>query len=240
MLKYAIICVLLLLASFLLFGCGGSEKHTITFNSNGGSSVIDVTDVKDVSVSKPADPTKDGFNFDGWFTDDALTSSVTWPYTLSSNITFYAKWSSVITYTITWEVNGVDVEIDTNVPEGSIPVYNGAAPRKDPIPAYVYSFTGWSPAVVAATANQTYVAQFSFNNRQYTITFDTRGGSIVEPITRNYYTLVYEPTEPTREGYHFVAWCNTPMCTEEVHWPFEMIDNITLYAKWDEAVPNGT
>lgn len=238
--KYLILFALLFYASFLLFGCSDSEEFTITFNSNGGSPIASVTDVKDTRVSKPTDPTKDGFNFDGWYIDTSLTSAVTWPYTLTSDVTFYAKWVSSVTYTIIWEVNGVAVETDTNVPEGTIPVFDGVTPRKNPTAEYEYTFTGWSPEVVAATANQTYVAQFSYNDRQYTITFDSRGGSPVEPITLNYNTLVQEPAEPTREGYHFVAWCSTPACTDTVNWPFEVIDNITLYAKWNEAVPYGT
>ncbi|HOI47589.1 MAG TPA: InlB B-repeat-containing protein [Bacilli bacterium] len=239
--KYVLFFAFIFFASFLLFSCQSDvDQFTITFNSNGGSSVTSITQDKDSTINKPTDPEKDGYTFEGWFIEASLSTEVVWPYTITSNVTFYAKWQTTTTYTITWEVNGVVIETDTQVPEGTIPTYNGPTPSRVPTAEYVYTFTGWNPTVVAATSNQTYQAQFSYNDRQYTITFDSRGGSSVEPITLNYNTLVQEPTEPTREGYHFVAWCNTPMCTDEVQWPFEMTDNITLYAKWNEVVPYGT
>lgn len=64
------------------------------------------------------------------------------------------------TYTITWKVNGVAVEVDTNVAKGMIPIYNGQTPSKPESSEYKYIFSGWSPSVTTVQANQTYVAKF--------------------------------------------------------------------------------
>ena len=73
-----------------------STSYTVTFNSNGGSSVDDGTFVEDGDVSEPADPSKDGYTFVGWSTtlDDSETE-VSFPYSpgVTEAITLYALWT---------------------------------------------------------------------------------------------------------------------------------------------------
>ena len=66
------------------------------------------------------------------------------------------------TYTVTWKNGDTVLETDTDVAKDATPEYNGATPTK----AGHYTFTGWSPAVTAVTADATYTAQF----REHTIT----------------------------------------------------------------------
>lgn len=70
------------------------NEYTVTFETNGGSLVNAVTtsEIKTEPVT-----TKEGFTFDGWF-EDALFESekVTFPYSVTKNITLYAKWTEVI------------------------------------------------------------------------------------------------------------------------------------------------
>lgn len=247
--KYAFIVVLLVFTSFLLFGCDQAtveptvEQFTMTFNVNGGMQISPITKDANTSVSKPTDPTRDGFTFVKWYSDQGLTAEVTWPYTLTSDVTFYAKWQENVvanTYTITWEVNGAVVETDLEVVEGTTPTYNGQNPTKVSTAQYSYSFTGWSPEITPATSNQTYVAQFSQTVREYTISFNSNGGSTVVALTHDYGIQINEPTEPTKDGYHFVSWCLDSELTQTVTWPIELTQNITLYAKWNEAVPYGS
>ena len=242
----------LFFASFLLMSCNEGPKeedptqvipqYTITFDSNGGTSVSSITRNENTSVSKPTDPTKDGHTFEGWFINTNLTTAVQWPYTVTSHVTFYAKWQAIIlpnTYTITWEVNGTVVETDLNVTEGTLPVFNGSTPTKPSTAQYNYTFTEWSPNISNAQSNQTYIAQFSQTIRQYTVTFNSNGGSSVAPINADYGSQVNEPDEPTKDGYNFVGWCLDSNLTQLIEWPTTITQNITLYAKWNEAVPYG-
>ncbi len=216
------------------------NSYSVTFESNGGTAVNVITDNQNAIIAKPTDPTRTGFTFDGWYTSSALTTAVTWPHTLISNVTFYAKWTAiVVTYTITWQVNGQVVETDLNVIEGTTPTFNGSVPVKASTAQYTYTFNGWSPAIQPAQANTTYEAVFTQTIRQYTIQFNSNGGSSVQPNTSNYGTMLNEPAEPTREGYHFVSWCLDSDLTQAVTWPLQVTQNQTLYAKWNEAVPYG-
>ncbi|MCL2797583.1 MAG: InlB B-repeat-containing protein [Firmicutes bacterium] len=64
---------------------------TATFSTNGGSGVSSVSGIG-ILVERPPNPTKDGSVFLGWYTDPGLTTSVAFPFTLTQNLTLYAKW----------------------------------------------------------------------------------------------------------------------------------------------------
>ncbi|WP_159721872.1 InlB B-repeat-containing protein [Enterococcus sp. CSURQ0835] len=70
------------------------EHETITFDSNGGSSVAPLTVRKGEQLQKPTDPTKKGYTFDGWYTDAALTKAYDFSQPIETNFTLYAKWKS--------------------------------------------------------------------------------------------------------------------------------------------------
>ena len=89
-----------------------------------------------------------------------------------------------------------------------------------------YTFSGWDPAVPATMpeGETTCVAQWTIN--QYTITFDSNGGSAVDPITQDYDTEVTAPEAPTWEGHIFRGW--DPAVPERM--PAE---DITCVAQWE-------
>lgn len=64
----------------------------------------------------------------------------------------------------------------------------------------------------------------------YTISFQTNGGTKVEPIERN--TLSFSPLT-TKEGYNFAGWYLDSALTQEASFPITITENIVLYAKWD-------
>lgn len=72
------------------------QRYTITFESNGGSSVNAITEDYGTSIAEPAKPTKDDHKFVAWSTDTNGTNKVTWPLTLTKNEKFYANWNEVV------------------------------------------------------------------------------------------------------------------------------------------------
>ena len=74
----------------------GSEvvgTYTVTFDSNGGSSVASQTVKKGEKVKKPTDPTKEGFTFGNWFEDKVLATQYDFNTPVTSNFTLYASWT---------------------------------------------------------------------------------------------------------------------------------------------------
>lgn len=77
---------------------GGSSDvsaayYTVNFNSNGGSAVSGVKIVSGNRLSKPANPVKDGYVFDGWYTDKILTAAYNFSSAVTKSFTLYAKWT---------------------------------------------------------------------------------------------------------------------------------------------------
>lgn len=72
--------------------------RSITFNSNGGSSVSTIYVNSGTAASAPTAPTKTGYTFGGWYTDNGtFASAVNWSSTISENKTYYAKWTAKTT-----------------------------------------------------------------------------------------------------------------------------------------------
>lgn len=80
-------------------GGGGSvaTTYTVTFETNGGNKIDSVKVSKNGILSKPTEPTKEGFDFDGWYTDKALKSAYDFDTKVTKSFTLYAKWTEKAT-----------------------------------------------------------------------------------------------------------------------------------------------
>lgn len=72
----------------------GITLYTVTFNSNGGSDVPEQIRAN-APATKPSEPTKDGYDFGGWYTDEAFTTEYTFTESekVTQALTLYAKWT---------------------------------------------------------------------------------------------------------------------------------------------------
>ena len=73
--------------------CVKSQAHRVKFDSQGGSSVGNQTPASGSTVTKPADPTREGYTFGGWYTDAACTKAYDFAAAVTSDMTLYAKWT---------------------------------------------------------------------------------------------------------------------------------------------------
>ena len=166
-----------------------------------------------------------GYTFGGWNKADGTA----WDYAsdkVTDNITLYAK-RTANTYTITFDTAGgseiapITQDYGTQIAAPANPTRKG------------YTFKGWDKEIpeTMPAENITVKAQWEIN--QYTITFDTNGGSEITPITQDYGTAITAPADPTREGYTFIGWDKEIPTTMPA-------ENITLKARWkDIEKPTG-
>ena len=195
------------------------NQYTITFDTNGGNEIAPITQDYGTEIASPANPTRKGYTFKGW--DKEIPKTMP-----AENITVKAQWE-INQYTITFDTNGgseiapITQDYGTEITAPDNPTRKG------------YTFKGWDKEIpeTMPAENITVKAQWEIN--QYTITFDTNGGSEIAPITQDYGTEITAPDNPTRKGYTFKGW------DKEI--PETMpAENITITARWkDTEKPTG-
>ena len=118
-------------------------------------------------------------------------------------------------FTIVWKnADGEVMETDTNVPEGTMPEYNGVKPSIPSDAQYTYTFAGWTPDVTEVTGNAEYTAVYTKTVRQYTVTWkytDEFNQNHEDTEEYTYGQVINEPYEPyahSADGYHyyFTGW----------------------------------
>lgn len=113
------------------------EKYTITFETKGGSSITPVQRYEGATISAPAETTKTGYTFEGWYLDEELTNKYTFGKMPSNSFKLYAKWTAK-EYIITFNKNGGECATDT------ITVTYDKTYGTLPTPTQIgYAFTGW-------------------------------------------------------------------------------------------------
>ena len=188
------------------------NQYTIAFDTAGGSEIASITQDYGTNITAPADPTRKGYTFKGW--DKEIPETMP-----AENITVKAQWE-INRYTITFDTAGgseiasITQDYGTNITAPADPTRKG------------YTFKGWDKEIpeTMPAENITVKAQWEIN--QYTIAFDTNGGSEIAPITQDYGTEITAPDNPTREGYTFIGWDRD---IPEIM-PAE---NITVTAQWE-------
>ena len=193
-----------------------------------GSAVTDMKPHNNILTLRGALFTRAGYTQVGWSTVDGGEKVYGFEdvYTKNEALTLYPVWNTN-KYTITFDTNGgseiapITQDYGTQIAAPANPTRKG------------YTFKGWDKEIpeTMPAENITVKAQWEIN--QYTITFDTNGGSEIAPITQDYGTEITAPDNPTRKGYTFKGW------DKEI--PKTMpAENITITARWkDTEKPTG-
>lgn len=215
-----------------------ANQYTVTLDSNGGGAVTPSTVTVTYGEDCPAMPVLQwaGHIFDGWYDAQAGgkqyvdgNGNSTARYDKTENCTLYAQWSYAPLCTVTFDPNGGVLAGKTTSEQRS----NDSVQYKPDDPTREgHNFTGWykDPACTQrwdfddwVTGDMTLYAGWRILN--YTIFFDSAGGSNIGHITQNYGTAITAPAAPTKTGYTFTGW--------DPELPATMpAENITVAAQW--------
>ena len=180
-------------------------------------------------------PTRTGYDFMGWTGTDLTeaTMEVTIPASSIGNREFTATWKPIV-YDITYELAGGAVATENpatyTVESAAITLVN---PTREG-----HTFKGWTGTDLTEATESVTIAAGSIGDRkytatwqvnQYTITFDTDGGSTIDPLTQDFGSTVTAPADPTREGYTFKGWSPELPATMPAN-------DMTVKAQWEIIV----
>ena len=194
------------IGNITLYARWTTESHTVSFNSDGGSTVDNITVNHGEKVTAPKAPTKDGYAFAGWYVGD---TAYDFNKAVTADVELTAKWNA-IEYTISYVLNGgtnADGAVTTfTVESGEITLL---APTREG-----YSFDGWYNAeiggdkvtVIEAGSIGDITLYARWTTESHTVSFNSDGGSTVDNITVNHGEKVTAPKAPTKNGYAFAGW----------------------------------
>lgn len=190
--------------------------YTVTFQSEGGSEVASQIRAN-APAARPADPTKEGYTFIGWYNGESEWNFET---PVTADLTLTAKWQ-INRYTITFDTAGGS-EVAPITQDYGTTITPPAAPTRTG-----YTFAGWDREIPTAmpAENMTITARWQVN--QYTITFKPENGGQDIVIKQDYGTAITAPANPTKTGYTFAGWDKTIPTTMPA-------GNMTITAQWTE------
>ena len=189
---------------------------TVTFLSDGESAAPSQIRAN-TPADQPADPTKEGYTFIGWYNGESEWDFET-PVTTGLILT--AKWQ-LNRYTITFDTAGGS-EVPSITQDYGTAITPPAAPTKTG-----YTFAGWDKTIPTTmpAENMTITARWQVN--QYTITFKPENGGQDIVIKQDYGTAITAPANPTKTGYTFAGWDKTIPSTMPA-------GDMTITARWTE------
>ena len=173
----------------------------------------------DTAITVPDDPTREGYTFIGWDTP--------FPKKMPAKIMEITALWQINRYKITFDTDGGS-EIDSIEQDYDTAITAPDAPTKEG-----YTFIGWDTTVPKKMPAKDMTVKALWQINRYKITFDTAGGSEIDPIEQDYDTAITAPDAPTKEGYTFIGWDKAIPKTMPA-------ENITVTAQWkDSEKPTG-
>jgi uncharacterized repeat protein (TIGR02543 family)/LPXTG-motif cell wall-anchored protein len=215
--------------------------HNVTYEEHGGTTVPDATFVSGGTVTLPADPTRAGYTFDGWFT--AQTGGTMYDPTFTppdGNLVVHAQWTRD-PFTVTYEEHGGTTVSDSEFVSGGTITLPPRPTRAG------YTFDGWFTAQTGGTkygstssppdGNLVVHAQWTqvSANTVFTVTYEEHGGTTVSDTTFVSGGTVTLPADPTRAGYTFDGWFTEETDGTKFNSSFSPpAENLVVHAQWTQ------
>ncbi len=248
---------LVLFLPLSLTSCGDSQSTSQTYSISFYDDDILISEISTSGyeiITLPEAPIKDNYIFKGWYLDkntwnEKLSEDYFINKALTHDINSYAYYEENVIpepqeYTINFYVD--DDIFSTLQTSGNELITLPDAPKKES-----YEFVGWffdKDTFNNQLKEDTYLnksldqdinvyANYLFKEepvKEFTVTFDTCGGDKMDSITTS---IISSEPIPTRDGYTFLGWYLEKTYINKVTFPYEVKQNITLYAKWGENLP---
>lgn len=168
------------------------NEYTVSFNTNGGSSISDINVAEGDKIEEPTEPTKNGFVFDGWYLSDTEETPFDFNLPIYQDTVLYAKWISEENFSgtrnVTFVLNDGSKEVyDFKTVPVNKKVVSPQEPKRDG-----YVFTGWfmEPAMLTKFSFSTRIkndlvlyAGWESNSADGMVSSRSEGGGTIYSIT---------------------------------------------------------
>ena len=219
-----------------LFAKWEQTTAIVTFNSGLGSAIMPETVEIGGNVSAPYPPTRNGYSFVCWCSDDEFNNEFNFSTIINEDITLYARWKVV--YTVTFNSNAGSAVEKQVIDVGGKVIF-------PPIPSLGNNLFGiWCTDSLLTeeydfntivTASFTLYAKWTQVSND--VVFNSNGGSVVEKQLIAIGGYATKPPNPTKEGFNFFRWCIDSGLTQEFVFGSTPVNYpIILYAAWDIIV----
>ena len=212
------------------FECGGKAEGTSKVVQHGGT------------VTPPADPKADGYQFEGWYTQKDGGEEFDFSQSIKEDVTVYAHWSEVK------PDRTVYFDCGSQAKGFSVVVKYGekVTPPTDP-EAKGYQFDGWYTQEnggekfdfnQAITEDVTVYAHWSEVKPDPTVSFDCGGKAEGTSKVVQHGGTVTPPDDPKADGYRFEGWYTQENGGEPFDFNQEITEDVKVYAHWSEVKPD--
>ncbi|WP_170841411.1 InlB B-repeat-containing protein [[Clostridium] fimetarium] len=224
-----------------LFAQWTIESYSITFNSNGGSSVLAIIGrYYNAAISAPSAPTRSAYEFGGWYTDSSFETLYIFDLMPANSFQLYAKWTA-LNYGIHYELNsGTNHANNSSIYSiESANITLGSPTRSD------YTFEGWytegtfvnkvegTAIANGSTGEKTFYAKWTAV--VYTINYSNLSGAgNTNSATYTVESDITVVAPSNRTGYTFGGWYDNASYNGAIITSIAMgsSGNKNLYAKW--------
>ena len=205
-------------------------RYTVTFDLNGGTGTSDFASTVSLypySAFPLTVPTREGFIFLGWFTDNGVNSSqITDAHIVTKDVTLVAKWAPVTVQVTFYDQDGQLLSVQ------EIAYGESATPPAMPN-LEGYEFLGWDEDLTQVTSDISATARYG--KKMHTVTFvDEDGKVLFDEQTLSHNGVPSEPT-PTQEGLYFTGWFTAD--GEQYDFKTSFNEDTILTARFSEYIP---
>ena len=228
--------------------------YDVTFVTPEGATTVDAQLIKNGDcAAKPADPTKEGWKFLGWYADAAFKTEFNFDAPITKKTSVYAKFELTST-----PIGDIYVRYDVlhikQLPDGTYDLANAevehlSAKKDTTVTAVIKDYRATHHVNVnrtlsklTGTAIQPYkgvdgkpvytILTVYYDLDFHTLTFDTMGGSKIAPETVRHGLTVAKPKDPVNGGYIFDGWYTDKTFRHRYDFSTPLTEDITIYAKW--------
>ena len=204
-----------------------AATYTVSFDTQGGSTVASQTVEHGATVSAPEAPMRTGYAFEGWYVDAACTQAFDFDKPITGDTTLYAKWAGLVT--ISFDSAGGSA-VDNKV------IDEGASLGGLPMPTREgYFFMGWYNGADRVTGSTTFAKSATLTAHWQPMALTVRflsGYQTLGSVLVDYGTPVSKPADPVKTGYLFEGWYTDSAFGTLYNFSDPVYCSLSLQAKW--------